>query len=270
MHIDEPREVNREVASAAPTALFLFAHQDDEFGVFQQIIEERRRGRRVLCIYLTSGVPASGDPARRNAESRAVLHELGVAPADICFAGQLLAIPDGALQEHIAPAAAWLAAQAAGWHHLAAVYLMAWEGGHPDHDVLHAIGVQLFGGRSEQTQLRQFALYNGNRCPWLFFRVLSPLSANGAVQASPIPWSSRLRFLGLCLRYPSQRVTWIGLLPFVLLHYLFNGCQALQPVVAGRVLERPHAGMLYYEKRGFSTWQTVQARLAQWRASLAR
>ncbi|WP_426075815.1 PIG-L deacetylase family protein [Janthinobacterium sp. PSPC3-1] len=254
--------------STAPIALFLFAHQDDEFGVFQRIVDELQRGRRVICMYLTSGVPAGADPARRNAESLAVLHGLGVAPADICFAGHVLAIPDGALQEHVATAATWLSAETAAWHDLAVVYLLAWEGGHPDHDVLHAIGLQVFGARRQVPVLRQFALYNGNRCPWQFFRVLSPLALNGAVETTTIPWQQRLRFLRLCLRYPSQRMTWIGLLPFVLLHYLFDGRQALQPVAAERVLQRPHAGPLYYEKRGFSTWQTVQARLAQWRAGL--
>jgi LmbE family N-acetylglucosaminyl deacetylase len=29
-----------------PAALFLFAHQDDEFGVFQRIADCRRRGLR--------------------------------------------------------------------------------------------------------------------------------------------------------------------------------------------------------------------------------
>jgi LmbE family N-acetylglucosaminyl deacetylase len=39
--------------NASPVALFLFAHQDDEFGVFHVIDECRRRGQRVVCAYLT-------------------------------------------------------------------------------------------------------------------------------------------------------------------------------------------------------------------------
>ena len=191
---------------------------------------------------------------------------LGVAPGDIYFPGQLLAIPDGKLQDHIAAAAAWLVSETAQWLSLSSIYLMAWEGGHPDHDVLHAIGMQVFGARGMTAIMRQFALYNGYRCPGQFFRVLSPLAANGSVESTRMPWPQRLRFLRLCLRYPSQRITWIGLFPFVLLHYLFNGKQALQMVSAERVLQRPHAGPLYYEKRGFSTWQTVDSRLAHWRA----
>jgi LmbE family N-acetylglucosaminyl deacetylase len=42
----------------AQAALFLFAHQDDEFGVYQRILECRRRGLRVVCAYLTDGQTA--------------------------------------------------------------------------------------------------------------------------------------------------------------------------------------------------------------------
>ncbi|HAK90971.1 MAG TPA: PIG-L family deacetylase, partial [Massilia timonae] len=38
-----------------PVALFLFAHQDDEFGVFERIATLRRQGVRVACAYLTDG-----------------------------------------------------------------------------------------------------------------------------------------------------------------------------------------------------------------------
>ena len=37
-------------------ALFLFAHQDDEVGVFQKILDEQRLGRRIVCAYFTDGV----------------------------------------------------------------------------------------------------------------------------------------------------------------------------------------------------------------------
>jgi LmbE family N-acetylglucosaminyl deacetylase len=255
-------------SAKAGVALFLFAHQDDEFGVFQQILIEKQRGRRVVCMYFTSGARDGGDPGRRNRESLGVLSALGVPAADVFFAGQLLGIPDGALQEHIPAAAAWLSSTTGGWLDIHSIYLMAWEGGHPDHDVLHAIGLELFQRRGLARLLRQFSLYNGCNCPWQFFRVLSPLRANGPSEASPISWPKRLHFLSLCLRYPSQRVTWIGLFPFVLLHYVLNGRQELQAVSLQRIDQRPHAGMLYYEKRKFSTWEAVASRLAQWRAGL--
>ena len=58
--------------------------------------------------------------------------------------------------------------------------------------------------------------------------------------------------------------TWIGLFPFVALHYLVEGVEQTQPVSLARLEQRPHAGALYYEKRRFFTWPRMQAALAAW------
>ncbi|ELX10629.1 N-acetylglucossaminyl phosphatidylinositol deacetylase [Janthinobacterium sp. HH01] len=242
-------------------ALFLFAHQDDEFGVFQTIEDCRRQGWRVVCAYLTHG--AHGSAERRNQESRRVLATLGVADADIVFAGDALGIVDASLPRHLAAAGAWLtpwlASHAGGLRLLCAP---AWEGGHHDHDALHFLAVQTAAGLGLGALLRQYALYNAHRCPGPLFRVLSPLAANGPVQSTPVPWRARLRHLRLCLSYPSQRITWIGLFPFVLAHAVLRGRQALQPAAPARLAQRPHPGPLYYENRRFYTWEQLQADMA--------
>lgn len=250
-----------------PVALFLFAHQDDEFAIFQKIAEEKQKGRRVVCIYFTSGVPAGGDATLRNEESRGVLRQFGIAVSDIHFAGEQLAIPDGALQEHIFAAADYLETQLDLIGSLASAYILAWEGGHPDHDVLHAFALHVLHDRGWLPRVRQFALYNNCHCPWLFFRVMSPLPANGTIEATPISWRQRIRFLSYCLSYPTQRVTWIGLFPFVLWHFVVIGRQQVQVASIARTAQVPHAGTLYYEKRQFSTWTMVNAKLTQWLAS---
>jgi LmbE family N-acetylglucosaminyl deacetylase len=254
-----------EHAMAAPVALFLFAHQDDEFGVFQQIVAEKMRGHRVICVYFTSGVPRGKDPGLRNQESLSVLSSLGVHRDDVFFAGSLLSIDDIHLYEHLQIASEWLDSWLGRRPLVVSVYVTAWEGGHPDHDVLHAIVVQIFHEREMGRQVRQFSLYNGYRCSGSFYRVLFPLCGNGPVERTMIPWTNRFRFLGYCLRYPSQLKTWIGLLPFIVLHYLFHGGQTLQPVSISRTRERPHDGHLYYEQRGFSSWQMIESRLSHWR-----
>jgi hypothetical protein len=71
------------------------------------------------------------------------------------------------------------------------------------------------------------------------FRVLTPLPQNGPAHTWPIPWRARSSYLRHCLSYPSQRGTWIGLFPFVLLHYLLRGTQTLQPVDAARLDAAP-------------------------------
>jgi hypothetical protein len=239
-----------------PVALFLFAHQDDEFGVYHAIDLCVARGQRVVCAYLTRGA------ARRNDESIAVLTAMGVARDDIVFAGDALAIDDGSLPAHLAQAIAWIDGWFGAFEAVGQVCVTAWEGGHHDHDVLHVLAVHAAERRGLLSRLRQYSLYNGYRLPGALFRVLAPLAANGAVSAMPIPWPSRLRHLRRCLRYRSQRRTWLGLFPFVLLHYLLRGVQQLQPVSMARLAQKPHAGPLFYERRYGFSWEQMQARLA--------
>lgn len=252
-----------EPGAAQPVALFLFAHQDDEFGVFHVIEACRRQGRRVVCAYFTRGAGALA--ARRNAESARVLARLGVAGEDILFAGDELGIDDGALYTALDRAGdrmmRWLASFAA----VENIYAPAWEGGHHDHDALHALAAHAADRLGLLPRLRQYALYNRYRCPGPFFRVLAPLAANGPAETFRIPPARRLAYLRLCLQYPSQRLTWIGLFPFVLLHYLLRGTQTLQGVSLARMEERPHAGRLYYEYRDFCRWEQLREGLAAWR-----
>jgi len=249
-------------------ALFLFAHQDDEFGVLQRIAHYRARGVRVACAYLTDGHTASASSARRNAESRAVLARLGVDPRDIAFAGEELGIGDARLPLHLAQADAWIGRWLDSHIAIEALHVTAWEGGHHDHDALHALAVGQAEARGLLARTWQYSLYQAAGLPGPLFRVQAPLAANGPVDKIDIPWGDRLRNLRCCLSYPSQRMTWIGLFPPVAWRTLVGGVEALQPVHPGRILERPHAGPLYYEKRRFFTWEKMQDCLARWRAGL--
>jgi LmbE family N-acetylglucosaminyl deacetylase len=250
-----------------PYALFLFAHQDDEFGVFHRIAECRARGLRVACAYLTSGASAHAGASQRNAESLAVLGKLGVAGADVVFPGELLAIGDARLPLHLEQAHAWLQGWLARFDHVDSLHVPAWEGGHHDHDALHALAVTVAQEARLLARTFQFALYHAAGLPGPLFRVLAPLPANGPASARAIPWRARWRYLRHCLSYPSQRGTWIGLFPFVLLHYLMHGTELLQPVAPARIAERPHPGPLYYEKRQFFSWDEMARRLQAWRGA---
>jgi LmbE family N-acetylglucosaminyl deacetylase len=249
------------------SALFLFAHQDDEFGVYQRILDCRQRGLRVACAYLTDGQTASATAEQRNRESLAVLARLGVAPEDVFFAGAELGIGDARLPLHLAPAAAWIGRWLERYPLLDALHVTAWEGGHHDHDALHALAVLLATERGLLGRTWQFSLYQAKGLPGPLFRVLAPIEENGPAVATRIPWRGRLRHLRACLSYPSQRTTWIGLFPFVLLHYLLRGVEQLQPVSLRRLDERPHAGALYYEKRNFFTWDQMTRAIGAWRGA---
>ena len=258
--------VSNRIAKSA--ALFLFAHQDDEFGVFQKILDERQKGHRVCCAYLTDGVFSGGSSRRRNQESLSVLMQLGVQEQNVYFMGNLLSIPDAGLPEHLESAANWIREWLTGFPQVSSIYIPAWEGGHHDHDALHAITVTITSEMCLSERVRQFSLYNGYGCVGPLFRVCVPLPSNGAIKKINIPWLNRFKFLRYCLSYPSQAKTWIGLFPFVVFHYLFNGKQLLQPVSFERIHHRPHEGKLYYERRGFSTWEEMAARLSKWHSTI--
>jgi len=257
-----------DASALEPVALFLFAHQDDEFGVFERIASLRRRGVRVACAYLTDGQTASATAQQRNAESLAVLARLGVSAHDVRFAGGELNIGDAQLPLCLEAAAGWIGAWLDSFAPIEAVYAPAWEGGHHDHDALHAMTVLLAAQRGLLARTWQFSLYQAKDLPGPLFRVLAPMLDNGAPDALPITPRARLRYLGHCLSYPSQRTTWIGLFPFVALHYLLRGVEQVQPVALRRLGERPHAGALYYEKRRFFTWERMAAAVGSWRATL--
>lgn len=246
-------------------ALFLFAHQDDEFGVLQHIADYRRRGVPVACAYLTDGQGRRARAARRNAESRAVLGRLGVAPQAIVFAGEALGIADASLPLRLGAAHAWIARWLDSHGAVAALHVPAWEGGHQDHDALHAVAVALAGQHGLLERTWQFSLYRAAGLSAPLVRVLAPLPANGQVYARHIPWHDRMRNLHCCLSYPSQATTWLLLFPPVLWHYMAYGVESLQPVAPARTLERPHEGPLYYEKRRFFTWPRMQLALEAWR-----
>lgn len=254
-------------SSTQPVVLFLFAHQDDETGVFQKIFDEKKKGHRVCCAYLTDGNCNRVSSIRRNKESLSVLHRQGVQEQDVYFAGSDLAIPDGQLHEHLAAAANWIHEWITNYSKVDLICVPAWEGGHHDHDALHAITVSVADDLGILKYVYQFSLYNAHCCIGPFFRVLAPLPMNGVVEQTRMPLKHRFRFLCYCLSYPSQAKTWLGMFPFFLFHYILNGAQELQPVSSARILFRPHDGALYYEKRGFITWAEMSVKLAFWRTT---
>ena len=242
-------------------AIFLFAHQDDECGVFQAICSELKSGSEVHCCYFTSGTPSGLDSGRRDIESKMVLVSLGIKLDNIHFVGSTHAIPDGNLVEHVNFAYDWIFSFLKSNKGAINIYLPAWEGGHPDHDVLHAAGVLASNNTGFINTTRQFPLYNGYLCPRPLFRTLLPLPDNGDVEVAKMQIFNRLRFLGFCLMYPSQVKSWIGLFPFFLFHFFFRGTQALQKVSIVRLSQRPHVGELYYERRKNYSWEYIYFQL---------
>ncbi|MDI9408075.1 MAG: PIG-L family deacetylase [Candidatus Pacebacteria bacterium] len=244
------------------SALFLLPHRDDEFGIYSQIDFNVKSGNDVVCIYFTQNRQTDYDQ-KRNLESLSVLQKLGVKKENVIFPAYELELFDLELEYRVAEITQWLKHFLKLNPQITQIFVPAWEGGHPDHDIVHGIIVQLMAQQNRLDQIRQFSLYHNYKCPGSFFRVQAPLAANGPVEKIRISWSNRIRFLFYCLHYPTQTVTFIGLFPFIFIHHIFYGCQYLQKISVERLKNRPMPGKLYYEVRQFSTYERVAKALAK-------
>jgi len=240
-----------------PVALFLFAHQDDELGILYEIEKSIQQKYCALCLYLTDGGYGRNRPEVRNRESYRVLTKIGVKKENIKFLGTMLCIEDTKLCYYTSLAIAAIT-KIIGDQEIACVYCPAWEGGHPDHDALYLIASMLIEQKNIQIPCWQYPLYNGANLIYPFFRVFQPLEDNGHVISKRIPIKKRLKYLHFCIYYKSQIKSLIGVLPLIAWNYLVDGHQHLQPIKRQINFARPHAGLLYYEKRDFMVWSEFE------------
>jgi len=234
----------------ARRVLFLFAHQDDEFGVAPWIVQEIRQGSIIRCIYLTDG----GDrwrPGVRDEESLAALDAIGVRSRFVTF------VENGGeriqdrflvfgLEEALAAVRYWLKD---GAFFPDRIYAPSYEGGHPDHDAAHLIAAVIADEIGILEDSWHFSLYNAYRCPAPLFRTLCQLPSKCAYRASDLSFRERLDLTFLCARYRSQWRTWIGLLPGAILERVVLSRERVVRFDVSRLRMRPHPGPLLYERR---------------------
>lgn len=255
--------------SGTPEHLFLFAHQDDEMPALWEIERLTRSGQRLCLVYLTTGQASPQGCERRNQESLTVLQRVGVDASQVWFLGAERGIPDGQLQQHLEPA--WQALIHRFDHQApASLHLLAWEGGHQDHDASHLLGMALAQRYERVEQSYQVPYYHGKDLPGILFKVLAPLTANGPSLTEAMPLTARWRYLRFLLVYRSQLTTWIGLGPFFLLHYLWRGTLVRQRLSRARIDEKPHPGPMLYERRGFGDYTRFVTDTAAFKASHLR
>jgi len=244
---------------------FLLAHPDDEFGVFPWIERALAQGRIVHCVWMTDGGWGGQDIGVRQRESEKVLAAMGVSTSSMCFLGGEHGIADGDLWNQLDPVIAALQAHYASVVP-AEVVVPAWEGGHHDHDACHLAGLAFAAVHG--AQVLQYTLYQGKGLPGPAFRVLSPMVENGPRILVGVSFSQRLRYILACLGFRSQWKSFVGLLPFYALKLCFTRHPfVLQPVLAERTAEKPHSGLLLYERRGGPSWEAFAARTAPYRNS---
>lgn len=246
--------------------LVLMAHPDDEFALFPWIARARASGANVICAWLTDGAWGGQDPLRREAESRTVLRRMGVPDDAMLFAGRLLSVPDGTLQQHVGRVLDAMEGRFLDACRGGEVWCPAWEGGHQDHDACHVVALVLAARANAQAW--QFPLYHGKGLQGPWFRVLSPLPTNGDSHPLSTGARERLACIARCLSYRSQWKSFAGLLPFYALRMLGRNPFSLQPARPLRVRERPHEGALLYERRSGVAYDTFRADMRELLTSL--
>ena len=237
--------------------LFLLAHRDDEFGIYERMYMAIQAGEQVFVCYLTD--------TGKEKESLSVLKRLKVPKENIFFNRD---IQKRTLQQHLDKALDFMKNILNKISPPDNLFFHAWEGGHQDLDAVHLLGIALGLYLNKIGSCYQFPLYrvSGKKMP--YFNLFVPLPENGAPLYYQIPFSQRLRFLTFYFHYMSQVKTFIRLGPFILYHYLFKGTQILQPVCVERIQKPPHKGMLLYEKRGRDTYQKFEEDTRQFRESM--
>lgn len=238
--------------------LFVFAHQDDEFGVFHEIKKLSNEGQEIFIVYLTSGTLDGSMSMLRDMESMETLALIGVKRENVFFLGGLHGLPDGKLSCHIEKAFLLLCNILSDKGPFSKIYTLAWEGGHQDHDAVHLISLASAKKINILENCYQIPLYTGMNTVWIIFRLFVANQSNGKPVLSKIPIAERIQFLKYIFAYRSQVKTWIALFPFLVLHYVFYGTQVLQKTAVSRLLQKPHDGIMLYERRGFYTYIDFQ------------
>jgi LmbE family N-acetylglucosaminyl deacetylase len=246
---------------------FLLAHQDDEIMLAPIIADAKREGRPVLVAFFTNGDGGASITRVRNDESRRLLAALGVeTEQEVAFLGEQLAVSDGQLcgrLEEMHAAAKSLLARASP---IDAIYVHAWEGGNPDHDAAHALGLGLAAALGLDDAVYQVPFYRAPRSGPLPFVLFAPLEANGPATFYPLPLSERLRRLGFVRYFPSQTRTFVRFAPFMLLDALARSGIPVQRANPARLLERPMPEPLRYERIGYVAFSDMAPLIAAyWR-----
>ena len=239
---------------------YIFAHQDDEFGIFIQLKKEIKKNE-IYIFYLTSGTDKKISINKlylRDKESIKSLTTLGVKKENIFFIGRKLGISHNKLYLNAKKVSIFLENFILKFHKPNSIYTHSWEGGHEDHDTCNLI-TRRIKKKFKIKNCFQFSLYNSYNTSIFFFKVFNPIKSKyGKKVYAPI--LDRIYFIKLLFNYTSQIKIWIGLYPFVIFHYLIKGYNFIEKLNSSLVIEKPHKGKLLYEKRNFCKFKVLKKR----------
>ncbi|MDD4101163.1 MAG: hypothetical protein PHU80_00850 [Kiritimatiellae bacterium] len=207
------------------------AHPDDEFGVFGRMLHLQDLNTEIWCAWTIGG------NHKRDLEAKSAMRDIGIPDERLLFlsTGGLgdaasLAKTIEALRELLAT------------RHFEEVYVVAYEGGHFQHDLTNFAVAQAAKLSGTSSRLYEFPLYNLCGLRVNAFRLTSRPSPVCGLTLAP----DRVRFIrALANHYPSQRHITEGFLRFM--PYARQCQPRWRPLPAWDYTKPPHHGLLWHD-----------------------
>lgn len=228
--------------------IFILAHQDDEFAIFNILEKKINEKKNIKVFYLTSGYRKQINKNKitpRDKESLKVLVNLGVKKKNIFFLGRKLNIPIYKLHKHLWDVFGVLYSQIKQTKSILVTH--AWEGGNEDHDACYVLVKKLYHNLKCVTKCYQFSHYHNYKTGFLPFKVQKHILREKNIHFK-INFRQKIRYIKFLFTYISQRYLWLPLYPFIIFRILFNDYGKLVEIKKNIYLKRPHEGKLLFEK----------------------
>lgn len=233
--------------------IFIFSHQDDEFGLFNVIEEATKKQNNVIVVYLTSGLKTKNQNSKnkelqRDKESLKVLLKLGVRRNNIFFLGKKLNIPIYKLYKNLNSVYQELNRFLIKFKGKHIIYTHSWEGGNEDHDASFVIVKKILNKNLKVKKVFEFSQYNNFKTMILPFKVQSIIPEKKKIYKNKIKIKNKIKYIIYLFNYISQFYLWFPIYPFIILRILMNDYGNLKTVKKNLFIKRPHRGKLLYEK----------------------
>jgi len=232
-------------------SIFIFSHQDDEFGLYNIIEKQIEEKKNIIIIYLTSGYNISINKFRfskRDKESLMVLLNLGVKKKNIYFIGRKLNIKIYDLYKHLNIVYNHVNLIIKKLKNKSLIFTHAWEGGNEDHDACYVIVKKIILKNKNILSYYQFSQYHGHKTFFLPFKIQEHFQSNTKLFHIKINFTKKIKYIRYLFSYVSQKYLWLPVYPFIILKILSNNYGKLIEIDKNSLVKKPHKGKLLYEK----------------------
>lgn len=247
------------------TNIFIFSHQDDEIGLLNHIQDSKKKFIKTKIFYLTNGsINKTINKNRlqlRDKESIKALKKLGVKKREIIFLGRKLNVNVYQLINNLDIIYKSLKKFLKNIKGDIEIYTHANEGGNIDHDCCFYIVKKMMNELKNIKKSFQFHLYNSYKMPSILYNVMYPLKKNENKITTLINLKQKILYIKILFIYKSQILIWFGLYPFIIKKIIFNEYGKLQIIKKDMNIERPHKGLLWYEKRNFMNYEFFKKKI---------